>query len=173
MLLVGLLCCPNLVFGEDSPLPPEIRILQKRRNEEIAKINNLYVKALEANRDKFTKAGDLENANLAQKLIAEIGDKEDKLSAPLSVQELLTKSKWTLHGTGHGYEVVFGEDGVGLRDDTKQRVWKWKLHGKILWCHWLNSGWLQFEVPDDPKSDEWKGKSKGGDRVTLSRVSTK
>jgi hypothetical protein len=148
-------------------------MLQERRNEEINKINKLYSKALEKHRDTFTKAGDLKNANLVQKLIDEISIKADTPLTPPSIQELLTSSKWKVHGSGPDHEVVFQDDGIALRDDTKQRWWKWKLDGKILWCYWFSSGWIRFEVPDDPKSDKWTGKSKGGEAVTLQRLSAK
>jgi hypothetical protein len=172
-LIICLLCYPNFVFADESALPAEIRLLQERRNEEITKINNVYSKALEKHRDRITKAGDLKSANLVQKLIDELSNKENTPLQPPSVQELLTSSKWKVRGFGPEYEVSFQDDGIAIRDDTKEKLWKWNMDGKILWCHWFSSGWIRFEVPDDPKSDKWSGKSKGGESVTLQRLSAK
>lgn len=165
--LMALFLNTNTTLSQEASVPAEIRILQERREEEIGKINNLYVKALERYKLQFTKAGDLENANVVQGLIGEVQDRKDAKSSPRSVREILISSKWNVGDSEKNYKVIFREDGMVLRDDTKQNWWKWKLDGKILWCNWLTSGWYRFDIPDNPESVKWKGTSRGGDKIWI------
>jgi hypothetical protein len=65
-LLVGTVA---LVAAE----PYEVTQLRTRREAEIRKVDTLYAEALERLKVKYTKQGDLENANYVQGLIKELG----------------------------------------------------------------------------------------------------
>jgi hypothetical protein len=176
LLLVALLGVTKSTSADpitpQPPLPAEIQQLQQRRNEEVAKIDDLYVQALERNKLKYSKAGDLEKANLVQALIDQLRGKEQVSPESTPARELLLKSRWLIKATDGklDYKISFREDGVVVREDTQEKWWKWNIDGKVLWCYWFTSGWIRFDMPEDPKTEKWKGKSKEGDRYSMEIV---
>ena len=64
-------------FGLADAEPNEVTQLRTRRDAEIRKIDTLYAEALERLKIKYTKQGDLENANHVQGLIKELGLSQD------------------------------------------------------------------------------------------------
>lgn len=131
--LIGFLQFSNFVFGDDSLFPSEVRELQRRRDEEIAKINKIYVKALEGYRDEFMKDGDLKNANLTQKLIDEIGDDEGLPKQPIL-------GEWTFKYGGRKLPFNFR--------DTGRFTGKGAESGRSFEGYWrpINDGGNQFAL---------------------------
>ena len=177
-LLVITLGLSTLANGDSPKLPRDIQVLQEKRNAEVARIDDLYIKALEQRKLKYTKAGDLENALLVDSLIKQVrncgekskteSDSETKQS--LAIRSMVISTPWMIDGVKDAespYKVTFREDGFVWREDKKEQWWKWRIEGDTLWCHWLSSGWVQFDIAADPKVQTWKGKNKVGDVYTM------
>lgn len=166
----------TLAVADSPKLPRDIQILQGQRDAEVAKIDALYIKALEQRKLKYTKAGDLENAVLVDALIKQVrngGEKsetETETKEPSTTHSIVRGTPWMIECSKDGesaYKVTFREDGVVWREDKNEQWWKWRIDGDTLWCHWLSSGWVQFEIVADPKVKTWKGKNKVGDVYTM------
>ena len=162
---IFLIVALDLTGAEDMTLPPRAEVLKQRRNEEVAKIDRIYLKALTSEREKFMKAGDLENANRIQ---TEIETVEGALGIEQfeSSRERLLAGVWMVVSAGDSYQVTFSENGDVHRLDTGKRWWKWKIKEDILQCDWLTSGWIRFEVPAS-NIRIWKGRTAAKKKILL------
>ncbi|MCW1925514.1 hypothetical protein OKA05_23350 [Luteolibacter arcticus] len=127
---------------------------------------------LEALVTRLTKEGKIEDAKAVRDEAASIDDTIAKLSGKQvikSARDLILSTKWEVKPQGERpWTVKFRENGTASRGDETAVVWKWKIEDeKVLWCHWISSGWIKFEIPDLSAS-KFEGVSKGGEKWSMS-----
>jgi hypothetical protein len=159
LAIVILIQAYSASFGSD--LPQQVQRLVDKRQEAISRIDKVFVDELEKIMTSYTKAGDLENANMVAELIKQAKgsarDKEFSLDGEWShrndggdrsvVRRFKGKKLIDEHGVEHRF--VFENDGITIT---------WDSH--------------QFEkiILDRGNPDVMKGVNSQGARFTYTRV---
>ncbi len=122
-LAVGLNC--GAVTAEEKALPYEVVQLQSQRKARIARIDAIYRKELTALKEKYTKAGDLEKANLVVGILNDLQNGVSTSAVPSNDAELrdfLRDTKWVFD---NGWVVTFHSDGQIRKSwGVMKPVWK-------------------------------------------------
>ncbi len=149
----------SVSFG--AGLPYQVQRLVEKRQQAISKIDNSFVDELEKIKTNYTKAGDLENANLVAELIKQTKSLVDK--RPFALE-----GEWRYQTDGEARSVVrrFKDnqffDQVGIKRDyvlTNDGI-----------TIWWNSSQFEKITLDPQKPDVMKGVNHTGARFTYTRV---
>jgi len=146
-------------FGAE--LPQQVQRLTKKRQAAINKINDAFVNELEKIKTNYTKAGDLENANLVAALIKQTEGSISKEQFPLV-------GEWRYRTDGEAVSVVRRFEGNKFFDQTGiRRDYVLTNDGITIW--WNSS---QFEkiILDPQTPDFLKGVNHTGARFTYTRI---
>ena len=161
----------NFCFSDG--IPQEVARLDEQRDSAIRKIDEKYVEELENIKKALTKTGDLEAALAVDSKIKSIQSQMKPEPKKPSAQDLLLSGPWSIKFTSKDsdtYTVRFNNDGFAISEKTKDRIWKWRIEGETLWCNWLSTGWVKFDIDDNSKSQKWIGKAKNGDHYTMTLI---
>jgi hypothetical protein len=149
----------SVTFGAELPL--QVQRLTEKRQAAISKINNTFVDELEKIKTNYTKAGDLENANLVATLI-----KQTKGTVGEEVFSL--DGEWRYRIDGKVVSVVRRFEGNQLVDEggTKR---DWVFEGEGITIRW-NSRQFEKITLDPNNPDVIKGANGDGTRFTYTRI---
>jgi hypothetical protein len=156
----------SVAFSLEKEFPSDVQWLVSKRNEAVARIDQTFVEELGKLKVKYTKAGDLENANTVAALIKQTKESnreegfsldgewryqiyEDYGDVRSSVRRFKGKNLIDEHGRAHPW--VYENDGITI---------KW------------NSSSTHFEkiILDHKNPDVIKGINSGGNRFSYTRI---
>lgn len=135
----------STLFGAE--LPQAVRTLVEKRQEAISRIDNIFVQELEKIKTNYTKAGDLEMANMVAELINQTKEADSRFLPDGSVELNLLESKlvgrWLIYDTDQpkvwtgvitiAKDLTYTCDGTfGADGHQKGKVIKTKEKNKIL-----------------------------------------
>lgn len=133
---------------------------------------NLHRRKLDGLVTRLTKEGKIEDAKLVRAEATRIDDTIAELSGKVvikSARDLILSTTWEMRGAGEGpRRVRFRDDGIATLVGKTATLWKWRIENeKVLWCHWVSTGWVKFEIAD-LQASKFEGVSKGGQKWTMS-----
>ena len=148
-------------YSSGAELPSDVKQLLSKRNEAVAKIDEIFLKELEKLKVKYTKQGDLESANKTVDLIEKYSQESPK-TVPKIEDELI--GRWIGRtSSGLSPEYFFMRNG-----NVNDGKWRIANNGKKLVCTWPDGTSDTFDLP--PVNNVLSGISSRGPTITATKM---
>jgi hypothetical protein len=151
----------SVTFGAPGDLPSDVQWLLSKRSEAVQKIDRTFIKELKKFKVKYTKAGDLNSANIVNRLILQTKEKSEKEFTMIDgpwIAGAVNRAPWGLR---------YFDGNIML--DQKGGKHEVIVNNNTITIKW--GGRLYEELHFDPSNpDKMKGTSNGKISIIYTRV---